>query len=404
MRTAALVLGVLLAASPAAAQLPDHPISNASGTFTVGAEVSASLTKKDEAAYFNYTDYDNDALRMFRVRLLAEARPHPRFSLVGELRDGTATGVEVAALFARWRPSASVNLDIQAGRIPPVIGAFSRRAYGRDNPLIGLPLAYQYLTSLRPDALPLTVDDLLRMRGRGWRPSYPLGSDSIAPGIALVAAFHWDTGLSAHWANDVVDVAAAVTRGAPAVPLMQTRDTNNGVQFSARAAVHLPAGLTLGTSVARGDWLRQSVVDLKPLAGGVSLAQTLAGIDGTFERGHVILRGEFLHTSFGLPIANAPAFTAPVTADAGFVEARYRFLTRWQVAARVERLTFSRVQGTLFDGAPTPWDAPVTRVEAVAGFRIARTLELRGGYQYNWRNGGRVHELGFPTAQLLYWF
>jgi len=35
-----------------------------------------------------------------------------------------------------------------------VIGAFARQAYGRDNLVIGTPLAYQYLTSLRPDALP----------------------------------------------------------------------------------------------------------------------------------------------------------------------------------------------------------------------------------------------------------
>ena len=72
-------------------------------------------------------------------------------------------------------------LDIQAGRIPPVFGAFARRTYGADNPLIGYPLAYQYLTSLRPDAVPATADDLLAMRARGWRASYPVGVTSPAP-------------------------------------------------------------------------------------------------------------------------------------------------------------------------------------------------------------------------------
>ncbi len=58
------------------------------------------------------------------------------------------------ALFARIRPWPARRFDIQVGRIPPTFGAFGRSAYGTANMLIGTPLAYQYLTSLRPDALP----------------------------------------------------------------------------------------------------------------------------------------------------------------------------------------------------------------------------------------------------------
>lgn len=402
MRTAVPLLAVLLLASPAAAQLPDHPISNATGTLTAGAEVSGTFSRRDDTAFFNYTDYDNDALRMARLRLMTEWRPHAQLSLVGELRVGSSTHAEVAALFARWRPVARWRLDIQAGRIPPVIGAFARRAYGRDNPLVGVPLAYQYLTSLRPDALPAIADDILRMRARGWRPSFPIGSDATAPGIALVSAFHWDTGIAAHWSNDRVDLAAAITRGAPARPV--TKETNSGLQWSGRAAVMFPAGVTLGVSGARGDWIDQTALDLRPVASGVSVAQTVVGADASIERGHWIVRAEYLHSTFGIPVANDPTFTTPLTADTGFAEARYRFLSRWQVAARVERLTFSNITGTLFGGTPTPWDAPVKRVEGTAAFRLTRTIEVRGGYQYNWREAGRVRTLGFPTLQCLYWF
>ena len=402
MRTVLAALAAALLSTSAAAQLPDHPISNATGTLTVGAEVSGALSRRDDTAFFNYTDYDNNALRMARVRLMAEWRPHPQFSVVGEARGGSSTRTEVAAVFARWRPVARWRLDIQAGRIPPVIGAFARRAYGRDNPLVGVPLAYQYLTSLRPDALPATVDDILRMRARGWRPSFPIGSDTTAPGIALVSAFHWDTGIAAHWSSDRIDLAAAITRGAPARPV--TRETNRGLQWSGRAAIMLPAGVTVGVSGARGDWIDQAALDVRPVAGGVSVAQTVVGADASIERGHWIVRAEYLHSTFGIPIANDPSFTTPLAADTGFAEARYRFRSRWQIAARAERLTFSELKGTLFSGAPTPWDAPVKRLEATAAFRLMRTIDVRGGYQYNWREAGRVRKLGLPTLQLLYWF
>ena len=165
-----------------------------------------------------------------------------------------------------------------------------------------------------------------------------------------------------------------------------------------------PAGLTAGVSGARGQWIDQSALDARPIAAGVSTTQTVVGTDASFERGHWIVRAEAMHVTFGLPVANEPSFTKPLAADTGFVESRYRFLSRWQVAARAEWLTFSDVQGTLFGGAATPWDAPVRRLEGTAGFRVTRTIELRGGYQYNWRDGGRVRKLGFPTLQFLYWF
>lgn len=395
-------MALALLPAAAAAQLPDHPIGNASGTLAAGAEVSATLSRRDDVAFFNYTDYDNDALRLVRVRFTGEWRPRTQLSVVGEARSVGRNHFELAAAFVRWRPVAKWRVDIQAGRIPPVIGAFARRAYGRDNPLVGSPLAYQYLTSLRSDALPDSVDDLLRMRARGWRPTYPLGSQELAPGLPLVAAFHWDTGASAHWSNTWLDVAAAVTQGSSSYPVV--REDNDGKQVSSRIAVSLPVGLSIGVSGARGNWIEREALDHATITPGVSLDQRVAAIDAELSRGHLIVRAEALRVTFQMPTGRAPSFLSPLVAHSGFIEARYRWRTRWQLAARADRLSFSDVQGTLFGGALTAWDAPVTRLEGTAGLRVTRTLELRGGYQYNWRDGGRTRRLGFPTVQLLYWF
>ena len=118
----------------------------------------------------------------------------PRLSFVGEVRIQNGRNVDLAALYVRWLPLASRSLEIRAGRVPPLVGAFPRRAYGRDNLVLGTPLAFQYVTSLRSDALPRTIDDLLRMRGRGWQPSYPIGSTELTPGVPMVSTAglgHW---------------------------------------------------------------------------------------------------------------------------------------------------------------------------------------------------------------------
>lgn len=368
---------------------------------TAGAEVSVVAGPVDDEAFFNFTDYEHNALRVARIRLMGEWRVAARFSILGEARTENGDGIQVPAFYARWQPWARHDLTVQAGIIPPVIGAYPRRAYGRDNVVIGSPLSYQYLTSLRPDALPATVDDLLRMRGRGWQPSYPIGSKAITTGVPVVATSRWDTGAEASWRHGLVELAGAVTLGAPATPVV--RDPSDGLQYSGRVAVWLPGATTLGASAARGAWINRSVLNLYPEDQRDRNDETVVGVDAETGVGPWLLRAEWLHASFTLPFLTTAA-PDHLSTDSGFAEARYRFHPRWQVAARIEHLGFSHVTGTLNSGLPTSWDAPVERAEGVLGFRAMRNLEVRAGYQYNWRDGGRVRERGYPTALVLFWF
>ena len=395
----ALAVAGLVRPPAARAQTRDEPYGFARGRVTFGGELAGALSPKDNDAFFNYTDYERDALRIARLRIFGQWQIARPLALVGEVRTENADALEASALYLRWRPLEHQELDIQIGRIPPVIGEFARRAYGRDNPVIGLPLAYQYLTSLRPDALPSTVDDVLRMRGRGWRPNYPIGSQDIDTGVPLVSATRWDTGIEARWRRGWVELAGAFTRGAPAVPVV--RETNGGRQWSGRAAVYTPAGLRVGVSAARGEWIEDSVLVLIPESERDKSAQTVIGADAELGLGHWLVRGEVIRSAFEIPLEFSPS-ASPLVAWSSFVSARYRWHPRWQVAARAERLDFASLTGS--NGVPVEWDAPVTRVEAVVGFRVTRPIEIRAGWQQNWRDGGRVHERGYPALQVLYWF
>src|SRR5438105_2484945 len=202
-----------LAAAPAAAQLlPSEPVAFAGGHVTVGADVSASMGTSDPG-FFNYTDYDHSALRTLRIDVTGAVTAGEHFAFLGELRTENVGRVVPYALYVRIRPWTAHHVDIQAGRVPPTFGAFARRTYASDNPLIGYPLAYQYLTSLRPDSLPASADELLRKRGLGWLVRYSVGDQVAAPGVPLVSAFRWDTGVQAHAGMGMVNATAAVTTG-----------------------------------------------------------------------------------------------------------------------------------------------------------------------------------------------
>src|ERR1041385_2576390 len=154
---AVLALGHSLPARPQA--LPSEPISFADGRVTISGDVSASVGSED-TGFFNYTDYEHSTLRLFRIDVSTAVGMGGHFTALAEMRTENLDQVHAYALYLRIRPWIDRPFDIQAGRVPPTFGAFARRTYAADNLLIGYPLAYQYLTSLRADALPANADQL----------------------------------------------------------------------------------------------------------------------------------------------------------------------------------------------------------------------------------------------------
>lgn len=393
-RSFVLILLCVAAAGPGFAQgLPEGPVRALDGRLTVSGEVTATAGSTDDTAFFNYTDYEHNTLRMMRLSLSGLYRPVSWLALVGELRSEDLEHPEPYAAYARVRPWKTLAFDVQAGIIPPTFGAFSRRVYNSNNPVIGYPLAYQYLTSLRTDALPSSADDVLRMRARGWRSSFPIGSTTTAPGVPLVSAFQWDTGVQVSWKSDLVELAAAVTNGTLSSPRFS--DDNGGKQLSGRVAFTPTVGLIVGASAARGPWLSRTVApDATPV-------QRAIGADIEYSRDHWIVRSELVWSRWAFPTALAPADARDLDALAAWVEGKYRVTPRIFFAARLDRLGFSQLAGSVLT---IPWDAPVERVEWGVGYYVQRNVVLRATAQHNWRNAGRITRRTYLSGQLAYWF
>ena len=154
----------------------DDPASFFGGRLRLGGEVSGTIAPEDRG-FFNYTDYETNTLRLFRIDLLAEARLHRSASLLFDGRmDNLDSAARLRALPARAARGRGRDFDVQArAACRRSSASFPRRRYAYDNPLPSLPLAYQYLTTLREDALPRNAEDVLAQRGRGWLVRYPIG-------------------------------------------------------------------------------------------------------------------------------------------------------------------------------------------------------------------------------------
>jgi hypothetical protein len=397
---------VVCASGAASAQtLPSEPIALAQGRVTIGGDVSASVGGAD-TGFFNYTDYEHSALRLLRIDVSAAVKAGPHFTVLGEIRTENFGRVQPYALYVRIRPWTARDFDIQVGRVPPTFGAFARRTYASDNPLIGYPLAYQYLTSVRPDALPASADELLRKRSLGWLVRYSVGEPAPAPGVPLVSAFRWDTGVQAHATAGIVSATASVTTGTVSNPLF--KDDNDGRQIAGRVELRPIAGLIVGASAARGPFVAQSAARAAVGDGRTdSLTQTAWGGDVEYSRDYYLLRWETIFSAWRLPVAATPPqqlpLDGPLSALSTSFEGRYKLRPGLYVAARFDHLGFSEITGAT--AGTLPWDAPVTRVEVGGGYSIQRNLLLKLSYQRNTRDGGlllRMANLG--AAQLVFWF
>jgi hypothetical protein len=395
---AVLALGHSLPAHPQA--LPSEPLSFADGRVTVGGDVSVSVAPED-TGFFNYTDYEHSALRLFHVDVTTSIGMGGHFSLLGEMSTDNGDRVHAYALYLRIRPWIDRPFDIQAGRVPPTFGAFGRHVYSSDNPLIGYPLAYQYLTSLRADALPVNADELLSMRGRGWLSQFSLGSRDLAAGLPIATAFRWDTGVQVHAAaGPLIDVTAAVTTGTLSNPLF--RDDNSGRQIAGRLSVHPFAGLQIGASAARGPFVSSTAA-----RGAVgdghdgAFTQTAFGGDIEYSHAYYLVRAETIFSEWKVPAVGTPAIDTPLRAVATYVEGRYKLRPGLYVAARLDHLGFNEITGSL---GPQTWEAPVNRLEIGAGYSIQRNLLLKVSCQHNTRDGGRVTSATLGAVQLQFWF
>ena len=366
------------------------------GRLRIGGELSGTISPVDRG-FFNYSSYELSSLRLFRASVSAEVQPVSSLALLVELRSDNLHAPEIDALYVRFRPWPKRVFDIQAGEVPPVFGAFARRRYASAEVLPGVPLAFQYLTSLRADAVPRNADELLSQRARGWSPSYELATNSKAAGLPFMDAGRWDVGVEARAGSGPIEIAAALTQGSLSRP--GASDDGGQKQLAARLAWHPSPAWTLGLSAARGEYLTGEAV--ARFASSHPAHQAAWGADVEYSRGHLILQGEAIWSQWELPALAAPLIAAPVSGRGGFAELRYKIAPGLTLAARSEHLSFGRVNTS---AGIESWEAPVSRLEVGLKYALRPRVSLKAAFQGNWRDAGRVRQENLVSAQVLLWF
>jgi hypothetical protein len=129
--------------------------------------------------------------------------------------------------------------------------------------------------------------------------------------------------------------------------------------------------------------------------------QNAAGVDLEFSSGAFLMRGEAIRSTWRMPTFSALALNEPLSAISTLIEGRYKISPGFYVAARGDRLDFSAIQGSR---GLTEWESQTWRVETGAGYSLTRNILIKGAWQKNARDGGRIRKDALIAGQVLYWF
>jgi hypothetical protein len=393
----------LATAGPALGQwLPAEPVTWLGGTLVVSGDASISYSTSDHGTYYNYGDYESDMMRLVRLGVGAALRLGSRASVLADIRtegdvDHHEWRVYPISLVVSVRPVAGSRLAVAAGIVQPVFGAFTQRRYGADNLLIGYPLAYQYTTAVRADALPATADEVLNNRARGWAPHYTIGASAGVSGLPIVNTSGWSPGLVVSGGTERVSVKVAVTGGGLAAA--GSADWGGRWEVTGRAEWRPTPGLVVGLSGAHGAFVSDALSSIVQTAvNHRQPRETAFGMDVEYSWGYWLLRGETIVSARSYPAFASPYLNDPLTTVAVEGEARYKIRPGLYAAVRVGGLSFGAIRGS---AARQTWDADLARVETGLGYSFTRNILVKTVYQYNRRDSTRKASLHLVAAQLV---
>jgi hypothetical protein len=333
----------------------------------VSGQIDLTATNKADTGGLNRNFRGDSPFNQVRGRFFGQHWVTERIGVFSEILFDDVSGIRIQGAYLVLNELAGREwLNVRAGISPSLIGSFGLRStYFNSNPLLGVPMVWQYRTTLDGSGLS-SAEDLVRRREQNVR-ALPILYDAC---WSLVWEVMGNAG--------IVEYSLGVTPGAMSNPLSAPQE--EGIQVLGRVGVEPKLGLRLGLSAGIGPYLGGPKRD--PLVEAVSYPgepadydQRLVGLDGEYSIGRLQIHSEGYFSSW-----EAPLVDDDLNVWGGYVEGAYDLTPRLLGALRVGALGFGEIETPA--GTRTAWDDDVVRVESAFTYRVAREVHLRLGWQH----------------------
>lgn len=348
---------------------------------------------KDSAPGSNKVNNGNIQFNVHDLQLFLDASITPDIAFSGKIaatKRGGADATTVVLEVANVTFSNIVDqvLNISAGKILTPFGTYTRRQLSPDNPMIGTPLFFYYLTNVSPSFGYLNPTTLGIARGSYGGQLSTMYYGGYYTGIEAFGSF-----------ADGLFLYDGALMNSPLSAINAGINLDKQVAFHGRVAVHPAIWGTAGVSYATGSFLESGTVNqyVEPID---EYAQRTIGLDLNLNYLYYELNAEYIINEFRSPyviynLTPPPSYISGLTGgdlklssreilidlkiDAPFYPGLY-------VAGRYNAVLFGSIidpyiSSTTF-GKSIPWDHDVHRFEITFGFKPARGVLLKAGYQW----------------------
>jgi hypothetical protein len=296
------------------------------------------------------------------------------------------------------RVLADRNIFLEAGLIPLQDGIWASHTYSNKNPLIGIPMAQYWKTSMSATMIPTDLDQLLAMRGRGQHGFVYADSNGVRgkpyATSPIVYDNCWNYGAFSLGTVGRVEYAVGVTVGAPAAAVSGS-DTNDDLTLHAKVGYAVTPGFKVWVTGVRGAYLDRVVQDYLPAGKSVNdYYQKLFIVSADWKVWRLSFMGEAYLNHFDTPIR-----PEGLSNHSYYVQGVYSPLPGWDVAVRYDTMLFEDVVSGA--GEVVTWDKDYRRVEGGVGYHVSRDLFLKGVVQ---ATGDDEEWTAIPALQVSFSF
>lgn len=354
----------------------------------------------DQFNVYNLTMLDDSNFDNLRARLFVDGGNERTRAFVQILMSDVGfSSFRFYGAYVLHQVVESHEIYLEAGKIPVPDGTWAPRTYSDKNPLIGIPLAYYYKSSLPAKQMPRDLDHLLSKRGQGqygiaYFDEYGSVRGTYWATSPLLYDNCWDYGVVLLGAGRSFDWSFGVTQGAPAQPVAGP-DNNKNVGLHAKVGWAPVPSLKLHVSAAHGAYLSEDVAPyLAPGTAVEDYAQMLWV--GSLEWGwrHLTVHSEVFDNRFETPLRDGG-----LGVRSAYLETVYKFLPGWYGALRWDTIRFEAVESSA--GRQT-WDQNVERFEFGVGYRPTRELVVKAVGQLTDIGQGFRHQDLYPAVQVSF--
>jgi hypothetical protein len=297
------------------------------------------------------------------TRLFINGEVTDHVTALANIRATNTDAITFDYIAVRLTDLTPLGLNFQAGKFDLPFGNLGERRFPRKNILFGLPAIYDYRMSIPdhfspgPDYKVIPEREILAGAGQGR-------------GMRLLDLGMYHPGAMVFGSAGILDYAFAVTTGTVSTSSYSADNYNNDLGKVARLAVTPFTGLTIGGAYAWGGYMQA----VYPIPGNDNLSnytEKAAEVDLEFSRGHAVLYGEVVYSTFGVPSSTGDQ---NLNVLGYYVEGKYTLIPRLYAALRVSGLEFGNVR---FGGSEQQWDYNLVEWEGGLGYFVDKDVLLK---------------------------